>query len=120
MRIRIWGCRGSIPAPGPTTLRYGGNTTCLEIRTNRGQVIIVDAGSGLRNLGWVLSQGKDVTQMRFFFTHAHWDHLVGFPFFQPAYSELFSISLLQRPTCSRFHKKVSQPSNGGTLFPRPL
>jgi phosphoribosyl 1,2-cyclic phosphodiesterase len=97
MRIRIWGCRGSIPAPGPTTLRYGGNTTCLEIRTNRGQVIIVDAGSGLRNLGRDLSQGKDVTQMRLFFTHAHWDHLVGFPFFQPAYSELFSISFCSGP-----------------------
>jgi phosphoribosyl 1,2-cyclic phosphodiesterase len=102
MRIRIWGCRGSIPAPGPTTLRYGGNTTCLEIRTSRGQVIIVDAGSGLRNLGRDLSQGKDITQMRFFFTHAHWDHLVGFPFFQPAYSEVFSITF-----CSGAHAQGS-------------
>jgi hypothetical protein len=48
MKIRIWGCRGSIPSPGPTTLRYGGNSTCLEIRTGRGQIIIVDAGSGVQ------------------------------------------------------------------------
>ena len=97
MKIRIWGCRGSIPAPGPTTLRYGGNTTCLEIRTGKGQIIIVDAGSGVRNLGWVLSQEKDVTPIRFFFTHSHWDHLVGFPFFQPAYSEFFSITFCSGP-----------------------
>jgi len=102
MKIKIWGCRGSIATPGPTTLRYGGNSTCLEIRPAEGQIIIVDAGSGLRNLGKVLSQEKDVTRIRFFFTHSHWDHLVGFPFFQPAYSDRFSITL-----CSGQHVQDS-------------
>jgi phosphoribosyl 1,2-cyclic phosphodiesterase len=97
MKIKIWGCRGSIPTPGPATLRYGGNTTCVEIRTSRGQLIIVDAGSGVRNLGWVLSQEKEVTPIRFFFTHSHWDHLVGFPFFQPAYSENSHITFCSGP-----------------------
>lgn len=97
MRIRIWGCRGSIPSPGATTLRYGGNTTCLEIRTNRGLIIIVDAGTGVRNLGRFLSQENDLTQIRFFFTHSHWDHLAGFPFFQPAYSSLSSITFCSGP-----------------------
>jgi phosphoribosyl 1,2-cyclic phosphodiesterase len=102
MKIKIWGCRGSITTPGPTTLRYGGDSTCLEIRAAEGQIIIVDAGSGLRSLGKVLSQEKDVTRIRFFFTHSHWDHLVGFPFFQPAYSDRFSITL-----CSGRHAQDS-------------
>jgi len=97
MKIKIWGCRGSIPTPGAATLRYGGNSTCMEIRTSRGQLIIVDAGSGLQNLGWVLPQEKEVTQIRFFFTHSHWDHLVGFPFFQPAYSENSYITFCSGP-----------------------
>ena len=102
MKIRIWGCRGSITTPGLTTLRYGGNTTCVEIRSKRGQVIIIDAGSGARNLGRALSQEKDVSQIRFFFTHSHWDHLVGFPFFRPAYLDYFSITL-----CSGSHAQDS-------------
>lgn len=97
MKIRIWGCRGSIPSPGSTTLRYGGNTTCLEIRTNTGQLIIVDAGSGLRNLGRELMQGKRISPIRFFLTHSHWDHLIGFPFFQPAYSENFAFTFCSGP-----------------------
>ncbi len=102
MKIRIWGCRGSITTPGLTTVRYGGNTTCVEIRTKTGQVIIIDAGSGARNLGRALSQEKDVSQIRFFFTHSHWDHLVGFPFFRPAYLDSFSITF-----CSGSHAQDS-------------
>ncbi len=92
MTIKIWGCRGSIPTPGLATLRYGGNTTCLEIRTSLPEVIIVDAGSGLRNLGKALRQDETVTDLRFFMTHAHWDHVVGFPFFEPAYDERYTIT----------------------------
>jgi phosphoribosyl 1,2-cyclic phosphodiesterase len=97
MKIRIWGCRGSIATPGPATLRYGGNTTCLEVRSTTGQIIIVDAGSGVRNLGKALILEKDVTPIRFFFTHSHWDHLIGFPFFQPIYSDFYSITLCGGP-----------------------
>lgn len=102
MKIRIWGCRGSITAPGPTTLRYGGNSMCLEIRNVLGQILIIDAGSGVRNLGKLLFQEEEVTQIRFFFTHSHWEHLVGFPFFQPAYSDHFSITF-----CSGSHAQDS-------------
>ena len=97
VKIRIWGSRGSIATPGPTTLRYGGNSTCLEIRPSTGEVIIVDAGSGLRNLGAALIREKETAPIRFFFTHSHWDHLMGFPFFRPAYSERFSIGLCSGP-----------------------
>ncbi|PKN62177.1 MAG: MBL fold metallo-hydrolase [Deltaproteobacteria bacterium HGW-Deltaproteobacteria-15] len=97
MKIRTWGCRGSIATPGLTTLRYGGNSTCVEIRPSTGQTIIIDAGSGLRNLGSLLIQEKETAPIRFFFTHSHWDHLVGFPFFRPAYLEQFSIGLCSGP-----------------------
>lgn len=97
MKIRIWGCRGSIPAPGPATLRYGGNSTCLEVRTAAGQILVIDAGSGLRNLGKELSRENEVLQVRFFFTHSHWDHLVGFPFFEPAYSSRSFITFCGGP-----------------------
>jgi phosphoribosyl 1,2-cyclic phosphodiesterase len=92
MKIKIWGCRGSITAPGPDTLRYGGNTTCLEIRSTDGNIVVIDAGSGIRNFGKSLKNESAVSAMRIFFTHYHWDHTVGFPFFEPAYSDKYNIT----------------------------
>ncbi|MCX5806051.1 MAG: MBL fold metallo-hydrolase [Proteobacteria bacterium] len=97
MKIKVWGCRGSITTPGLNTLRYGGNSTCLEIRSVLGQVFVVDAGSGLRNLGKALRQEEDISDVRFFLTHPHWDHLVGFPFFEPAYSDHYNITFCSGP-----------------------
>ncbi len=117
MRIRIWGCRGSIASPGPATLRYGGNTTCLEIRTGRGQMIIVDAGSGVRDLGRHLSREKDLPPIRFFFTHSHWDHLSGFPFFQPAYSSSSSITFCSGPHAQDLLKSCLADQMKAPYFP---
>ncbi len=97
MKIRIWGCRGSLSTPGPTTLRYGGNTTCLEIRSSDGHVIVIDAGSGARNLGKALMNDSSVKQIYWLFTHSHWDHVVGFPFFAPSYSKKYRIILCGGP-----------------------
>jgi phosphoribosyl 1,2-cyclic phosphodiesterase len=97
MKIKIWGCRGSIASPGEHTIRYGGNSTCLEIRSADGELFIVDAGSGIRNLGKALGHDSDTSQIRFFFTHSHWDHLAGFPFFEPAYSDRFTITFCSGP-----------------------
>ncbi len=97
MKIKIWGCRGSLPAPGVKMSRYGGNTTCVEVRPDTGGVIIIDAGSGLHKLGKSLVKEKDVTSVRFYFTHSHWDHLLGFPFFQPAYSNKYSLTFCSGP-----------------------
>ncbi len=93
MKITIWGCRGSIATPGAATVRYGGETTCLEILTDGGQLVIVDAGSGLRKLGKKIIKEKTFTDITLLLTHSHWDHLWGFPFFIPAYLPDYTIHL---------------------------
>ncbi|PKL38187.1 MAG: MBL fold metallo-hydrolase [Spirochaetae bacterium HGW-Spirochaetae-1] len=79
-RLKIWGVRGSIPVPGPYTVRYGGNTSCLELFTAGDERIIFDAGSGLRNLGLSLDLSKP-HRISLFISHPHWDHINGLPFF---------------------------------------
>jgi phosphoribosyl 1,2-cyclic phosphodiesterase len=85
--VRFWGTRGSIPSPGPTTVRYGGNTPCLELRTEDGWLIILDAGTGIRELGRSLLEraNGDPVAGDIFLTHAHWDHIQGIPFFAPLF-----------------------------------
>jgi phosphoribosyl 1,2-cyclic phosphodiesterase len=85
MKIRCWGARGSLPVSGREFDKYGGNTTCLEIRTADDRIIIVDAGTGIQKLGNLLIR-EDRLTCHMVFTHAHWDHLMGFPFFKPIYS----------------------------------
>jgi phosphoribosyl 1,2-cyclic phosphodiesterase len=85
--MTIWGDRGSMPTPGPDTVLFGGNTSCLEIRVD-GRLIIVDAGSGIRGLGDKLLREdikKGPIDADIFITHTHWDHIMGFPMFNPIY-----------------------------------
>lgn len=81
--VRCWGTRGSIPTPGPHTVRHGGNTTCFEVQ-HRGTRLIFDAGSGIRLLGRELLESGP-NSIHIFLTHFHWDHIQGFPFFAPLY-----------------------------------
>lgn len=86
MRIRFWGTRGSLPKPGPTTLRYGGNTSCVEIRTDDGTLIVFDCGTGSHNLGQALQASAErPTRGHLLISHTHWDHIQGFPFFRPLF-----------------------------------
>lgn len=85
MLIRCWGARGSIPVSGREYDAYGGDTTCLEIRNANDDVIIIDCGSGIRRLGNRLVREKR-HEFHLILTHAHWDHISGFPFFKPLYS----------------------------------
>jgi phosphoribosyl 1,2-cyclic phosphodiesterase len=90
VKIRFWGVRGSIPCPGPQTVKYGGNTLCLEMRfKDPDRLIIIDAGSGIRRLGNHLIRANDngrTFKADLFLTHTHLDHILGFPFFSPVYA----------------------------------
>ena len=94
-RIRFWGVRGSVPVPGPETVVYGGNTPCVEIRAE-GQIVILDAGTGIRPLGLALVRefGDRPMDLTLLITHTHWDHIQGFPFFQPAYNSMNKLRIL--------------------------
>jgi phosphoribosyl 1,2-cyclic phosphodiesterase/CheY-like chemotaxis protein len=94
-RIRLWGVRGSIPVPGKGTVRYGGNTSCVEVRAD-GEIIILDAGSGIRLLGLALDKefGPRSMRLTLLISHTHWDHIQGLPFFSPAYNQKNLIRVL--------------------------
>jgi phosphoribosyl 1,2-cyclic phosphodiesterase len=96
MEITCWGARGSIPVSGREYVRYGGDTACLQVTTGDGRTVVIDAGTGARRLGRrLVDQG--VTTLSLLFTHAHWDHLLGLPFFAPLYREGTRIELFGAP-----------------------
>ncbi|HEX6547328.1 MAG TPA: MBL fold metallo-hydrolase [Candidatus Dormibacteraeota bacterium] len=82
MKVRFWGTRGTRPTPGPRTLRYGGNTTCVEVRDSSDRLLIIDSGSGIAELGATLN-GTGPLDLFLLISHTHWDHIQGFPFFGP-------------------------------------
>ena len=99
MKLTLWGVRGSIPVPGPSTVGYGGNTACLEVRYGpENKLLIVDAGSGIKPLGDKIVREElknGPIKAKLFLSHTHWDHIIGFPFFTPIFIpgtelELFS------------------------------
>ncbi len=84
MKVKFWGVRGSIASPGPSTVRYGGNTTCIEVRTDNNELIIIDAGTGIFPLSQSLLSELPVNA-NVLITHSHWDHIQGLPFFIPSF-----------------------------------
>ena len=109
MFVKFWGVRGSIPTPGPSTRRYGGNTSCVEVRTPATH-FICDAGSGLRELGRHMAHRADgqAISSNLLLSHAHWDHIQGFPFFGPVYSPTTTLRVYgTEPGDDRFFRMLS-------------
>src|ERR671935_825950 len=83
MHVKLWGTRGSVPSPGPETMRYGGNTSCVQVTLSDGSMVVLDAGTGIRNLG--LALGGTASRVHILLTHLHLDHIQGLMFFAPAF-----------------------------------
>jgi len=91
MRLTVWGARGSVPVSSYASVHYGGDTTCLQVETREGDTIIFDLGTGVRALGnQLVNSANPDKDLHILLTHAHWDHLMGFPFFKPLYLEDFT------------------------------
>jgi phosphoribosyl 1,2-cyclic phosphodiesterase len=122
MKVRFWGVRGSIPVPGRTTARYGGNTSCVEVRPRGEPPIIIDAGTGLRRLGKSLMEesfGDGRGRASVLISHTHWDHVQGLPFFSPLYREGNEVHIFARQRDQHLEAVFSQQHNS-PYFPVPL
>jgi len=119
MIIRCWGARGSIPVSGPQYAKYGGDTPCIEIRTGNDEVIVVDAGTGVRRLGSRLVR-ENRKRMSMIFTHSHWDHIIGFPFFKPVHSGDSHIDVYGCPRAMGNIGKLLAETMKAPFFPVPF
>ena len=121
VRVKFWGTRGSIPTPGPATQRYGGNTSCVEVRWGD-NILLLDCGSGARELGLALSRefkGRTL-DAHIFVGHTHWDHIQGFPFFVPAYVPGTRLTLYSLRGADKSLEKVFTGQMDGSYFPVSL
>ncbi len=121
MRVTFWGTRGSIATPGRSTIKYGGNTSCVEVRAD-GQVLIFDAGTGIRELGLKMHDefGDRPLTVHLFISHTHWDHIQGFPFFLPAYQPHHRIHVYGPPGRDKSFDKIFRAQMDSNYFPVDL
>lgn len=117
MRVKFWGTRGSVAAPGPSTVVFGGNTTCLELTLDSGRRIVIDAGTGIRELGDALCATGDPVDLDLLVTHIHWDHVLGFPFFAPIYDPSTRIRVDGFPACMKGLRCTFDNQMGDGFFP---
>src|SRR5439155_5887984 len=110
---RFWGTRGSIPKPGPSTLRYGGNTSCVEVRSAAGTIAMLDCGTGAVSFGAELMQSsKRPLRGNLLISHTHWDHIQGLPFFAPLFVPGNTWDIYAPGALGRWHDKLE----GGFLL----
>jgi phosphoribosyl 1,2-cyclic phosphodiesterase len=119
VRATIWGCRGSIPTPGAETVRYGGNTSCLEVALADDTVLVFDAGTGIRNLGREL-EARGTRRLHLLLTHLHLDHLEGLRFFGPMWDERVEVDIWGPPSPTlALHERIARAFSP-PLFPVEL
>ena len=119
MKIRVWGCRGSLAAPGPSTVRYGGNTSCVSVTLDDGTVLVLDAGSGMRDLGNQLGP-RPSGDVHILLTHLHLDHLQGLGFFTPLWQSGVELHVWGPPSPSHPLSERVATYLSPPLFPVPL
>lgn len=121
MEVRFWGVRGSCASPGPSTVRYGGNTACVEIRA-ADQLIVIDAGTGIRELGVALVKkaGGAPISGSLLVSHTHWDHIQGFPFFTPLYLPTSRFTVYGAPGTTKSFPDVLSGQMQSSYFPVQL
>jgi phosphoribosyl 1,2-cyclic phosphodiesterase len=119
LRVTIWGCRGSVPTPGPETVRYGGNTSCVEVSLPDGPTLVLDAGTGIRRLGLELVERK-TRCVHLFLTHLHLDHLEGLRFFAPLWDERVTLDIWGPPSPLLSLRERISRSFSPPLFPVDL
>jgi CheY-like chemotaxis protein len=120
MRIRFWGTRGSIPKPGPATIRYGGNTSCVEVR-HEGTLIVLDCGTGAHELGrQIVAESPGPIRGYLLITHTHWDHIQGFPFFAPLFVRGSEWDVYAPLQLGRTLEEILAGQMQRTYFPVPL
>ncbi len=119
MRLTIWGCRGSVPTPGPGTFRYGGNTSCVEVSLEDGTILVLDAGTGIRALGFNLLD-RGARRLHLLLTHLHLDHLEGLRFFAPLWDQRVTLDIWGPPSpVSSLQERIAR-SFSPPLFPIDL
>ena len=119
MRLKIWGCRGSVPTPGPETVHFGGNTSCVEVSLDGGGVLVLDAGTGIIRLGIELLE-RGVRRVNLLLTHLHLDHLEGLRFFAPLWHEEVTLDVWGPPSPLLSLRERIARSFSPPLFPIDL